>query len=100
MYERVCIVAAMGKSVIGFGLCTIRIGRTAMANRIHRTRWPKTKRSTSTDWRYICVSIVATIILAHLTAYATLYKTDSTETNHTHFVDGTHLFGQCGNLSI
>lgn len=100
MYERVCIVAAMDKSAISFGLCTIRTSRPAISDRLHRARWLKTKRSTPADWRDICVSIVAIVNLAHFAAYATLYQTYSAETHHTHSVDGAYLLWQCGNFII
>lgn len=90
-------MATMDKSPAGLSLCTVRTGRIAMANCVHRKRWFDTKRSATADRWYICIGIITTIILAYTAAYASFHQTNTTKAHHTDSLDGANLLRQCGN---
>lgn len=71
-----------------------------MANCVYGKRWFHTKRSAIADWRCICFGISSTLHMAHSAAHATLYKTNTPETNYTNIMDGSYLCSQCSKLFL
>lgn len=72
--------------------------RSTVVDCLHSERWIHAKRSTPVGRRTICADIGATLYLAHIATYASFYETDSPKANHTNFMDGAHLLGQCCKL--
>lgn len=92
------IVAAMDKSHSDSVVHIVCVNRGAVADCVYGKRWFHKKGSTNLGWRTVCADISATLHMAHSPAYASFYKTNSAEANHSHIMDGAHLLRQCGKI--